>query len=223
MKRSILIFLAALVCSTAVSGQTDSTEAYIPKWGFGMAFSPCTGMYFLTGHSKEKLSEGWCFANVGMTISYSKLHFTLEFGGLSGSLKEELSYGQAWKKDNRFGSTNLQLSTGYELLDKKYFRILPYVTTGMTVFNTKFDSTGAKPALTRWMPSVAVGTAFDFKINWQCLYLRAATGIYPAYFYPLKMNGALCYVNLGIGFYAGPGTRVTGIYKEPAATGSTAF
>jgi hypothetical protein len=205
-----------MIFCTRVFSQTDTTKApAIPKWGWGMELGPGSGMYLLTGDAKEKLSEGWTFFNVDMSLSWNRLHFIAQISGFGSSIKQGLDYGPDWKKDNYIGSTNFQLSTGYNLLEKKYYRILPFVSTGMTAFKTNVDSTGAKSTFSDFKPSYAIGTAFDFKLNWQCLQFRLWTGIYPAYFLaPLKMKGSLCFVNLSLGFYIGPGTRITGIYKE---------
>jgi hypothetical protein len=219
MMRTFLVFVGAFLFSFKAFCQLD-TVAEIPhgKWGFGMELGPCTGMYFLSGDAKGKISEGWCYANVGLTLSYAKFHFMLQTGGVSGSVKEELAYGPEWKKGNRFGTAHLQLSVGYELLATRYFNIIPFVSGGFTAFNTQPDSTHAKGIATRFTPSYAAGTAFDLKMNFPVfkrkrdpdvvytrsyLYLRLLTGIYPTYFQnPLGINGSMYFVNLSVGFYA---------------------
>lgn len=218
MKRTLLIFLLTIFFASTAFCQTDTTKTYgYGKWGIGAELGPCTGMYFLTGNSKDKLNEGWCYANVGLTVSCKKFHYMLQLGGVSGSLKEDLLYGQDWKKGNSFGSVNLQLGIGYELLNTRYFNIIPFVSGGMKAFNTGPVDSPARPTATHFMPSYSAGTAFDFKINFpvrekyrfpgyeyevQYLYFRVLTGVYPAYFYdPLKVNGSLYFVNLSIGGY----------------------
>lgn len=219
MIRTSLILALTLLCSVPAYCQADTVETEKEsKWGFGGELGPCTGIYFLSGDAKQKLSEGWCYANAGVIISYSRVHFMLQVGGVSGSIREELSYGPEWKKENHFGSSNLQLSVGYELLNEKHLNIIPFVTGGMTAFNTRPDSTGSRGVATRFVgPSYAIGTAFDFKLNFPMfkknrkpsvvytmgyLYLRVMTGIYPTYFHPLDMNGGLGFVNVSLGFYA---------------------
>lgn len=182
--------------------QTDT--AFTPrygKFGWGMELGPVSGLYFLTGDAKQQLTQGWAYSSLGMTFSYARVHFMLQAGGASGKIREKLNYGSEWKKNNLFYTSNVQLSVGYEVLNTKHFSIIPFTTGGVTGFNTRADSTGADGYGVSAM-TYAFGTAFDYKLNWQCLYFRVITGIYPTYFQrPLGMRGALGYANLSVGFY----------------------
>lgn len=215
-KIATLLFLLALQVS--VYAQSDSLQKpRASHWGFGMELGPCTGKYFLTGEAKQYISEG-CIANVSITISYDKFHFIMQLGGISGSIKNELSHGLEWKMGNNFGSSHLQLSFGYELLSTRRLNIIPFASGGMTVFNTRLDTTGSFGAgHSRWSASYSVGSAFDFKMNFPLfkknrepgvdhgrayLYFRVLTGIYPNYFrQQLGINGSMYFVNLSVGFY----------------------
>lgn len=214
--------IAFLLCQylTAI-GQTDTSKTHERgHWGIGAELGPCSGMFFLTGQANVALSSGWCYANVGLTITYKSFHFIVQTGGMSASIRNDLSIGPEWKKDNRFGSTNLHLAGGYQVLDTKWFSIIPFISGGATVFNTKADVDNAKTTRSRWSPSYSIGSAFDFKVNFpiskknrfpghehvrQYLYLRVITGVSPTYFdLQLDMDGAMYYVNLSIGgFFSG--------------------
>lgn len=221
MKLSALLFTLVFCRVIIAFGQTETTETHERgHWGVGVELGPCSGMYFLTGQANKSLNHGWCYANVGLTVTYKKYHFILQTGGISGSIQNDLSIGQEWKKDNNFGSVNLQLAAGYQLLNTKWFNIIPFVSGGATVFNTGPDVDNAKKTTSRWSPSYSIGSAFDFKVNFpvskrnrfpgheyvrQYLYLRLITGISPTYFdLQLDMKGAMYFVNLSIGgFYSG--------------------
>lgn len=136
---------------------------------------------------------------------------------MSCTQKADLQFEPNWKKNNQFGSSNLQLLTGYYLLNKKHFNIVPFVTVGATAFNSRPDSTGAMGASTNLFPSYSFGVAYDFKMNLpvkkknqfpgyehivQYMYFRLLTGAYPTYFQtPLKLNGGMYYINLSLGIY----------------------
>jgi hypothetical protein len=200
---------------------TTKTEYDYGNWGIGAELGPCTGLFFLTGNAATQLNDGWCYANVGITFSYKKLHYILQTGGISGSIKEDLNFGENWNNGNFLGSAHLQLSVGYELLNTKRFNILPFVSGGITAFSSSSDNLFPKPKSTNWTPSYSIGTAFDFKINFpvkeknqfpgyeyakQYLYFRILTGVYPTYFRnPLDINGSMYFINLSIGGYIKPG------------------
>lgn len=195
------------------------TEYDYGNWGVGAELGPCTGMFFLTGNSSQVIQDGWCYANIGLTFSYKKFHYTLRTGGIAGSIKKDLDFGENWNKGNNFGSSHLQLSVGYELLNRKWINIIPFASGGLVAFNTSSDGLEPKPNTTNKRPSYSIGTAFDFKINIpvkernqfpgyeylrQYLYFRMLTGIYPTYFQnPLDIKGSMYFINLSIGAYTG--------------------
>jgi len=196
----MLLIAAGAFSSTASSAQTDTTEIY-GKWGFGMELGPASGMYFLSGEAKQKISEGWGYSSLGITVSYARFHFMLQLGGMGGDIKQTLDYSPDWKQGNEFFTSNMQLSVGYEVLHTKWFRIIPFVTGGRTGFNTRPQHL-RNPSFYSIGTEYAFGSAFDFKLNWQCLYFRIISGIYPTYFQQaLHMNGSLVYANLSVGFY----------------------
>ena len=134
------------------------------------------------------------------------------------TIKEDLSFDTNWKKSNQFGSSNLQLLSGYQLLNKRHFNIIPFITLGATAFNTQPQDNSIKGASTNFRPSYSLGAAYDLKINFavkkrnqfpgyehvvQYMYFRLITGVYPTYFQTqLKLNGSMYYANLSVGFYA---------------------
>ena len=198
-------------------GQIDSIE--IDKGdnvGYGIEIGPCTVLFLLTGSSKDKLNDGWCFANVGFYFKYNRFHYILHTGGISSSIKENLTFSENWDEENRFGSLNLELSVGYELFNNRYFNIIPYLSGGLKSFNTRYDSINAEVTKTNLKLSYSLGTAFDFKIDLPIkeenkflrfskdnpyLYFRALTGVYPNYLKsPLRINGSLFFINLSLGY-----------------------
>jgi len=205
--------------ATIKFGQTDSVPTReFGKWGGGLDVG---GGMFLSGASKGMINDGLTYINAGLTVSYSKFHFMLQTGGMAGSLKRELAYSPEWKQGNRFSSTHHQLSVGYELLCTRHFNILPFASGGMVKFSTPSEIEDADWIDTRYAPMYSVGAAFDFKINaptkknrepdaeyeTSYYYFRLMTGVYPGYFQnPLGMKGAMCFVNLSVGFY-GSGRR----------------
>ena len=221
MKHVVLALTLIIFQSSVVHSQYDSSTTYdYGIWGIGAELGPCTGMFFLTGNANEMLNDMWCYANVGVTFSHKRTHFIVQTGGISGSIKESLGLGPEWKKGNHFGSVNLQLSLGYELLNTKHFNIIPFLSGGITAFNTQVDSIDAIGTSTNWTPSYSFGSAFDFKINFfrkkkhqfpghefetRYLYFRLITGMYPTYFNrALDIHGAMYFVNLSVGVFYKP-------------------
>lgn len=176
--RPITIILFLLLSYKSYSqSDTAKIEYDYGNWGIGAELGPCTGMFFLTGNSSNKIQDGWCYANVGLTFSYNQVHYILQTGGISGSIKNDLNYGENWNEGNGLGSAHLQLSVGYELLNTKRLNIIPFVSGGLTSFNSSSDSLDPKPKSTNWTPSYSIGTAFDFKINFQDMNTRHNTSV----------------------------------------------
>lgn len=217
----VLKFLACLsliLCSSNLFSQSDSIQSdEDANWGIGMEFGPCTGWFFATGESDQKINDGSCYANAGATFSWKRIHYTFHIGGLSASLEEDLNYGTDWNKNNRFGSSHLQISAAYELVNTRHFNVMPFLNGGLVAFSSGTDSTASNPSNTGWLPSASLGTIFDLKWNAPLLpknrsedyeyggayyFLRVITGVYPAYFRnPFRLNGSMYFVSLNIGFY----------------------
>ncbi|MBL0262285.1 MAG: hypothetical protein IPQ05_00130 [Leptospiraceae bacterium] len=193
------------------------------KWGLGAELGPCTGMFFLTGDSKQKINDGWCYANVGLIMSYNKFHYMLQIGGISATLNDSIPFGDLWKKDNHIGSVHLQLSVGYELVNTKLVNVIPFASGGSKSFSTD-EGSGNDYSRTKMKPSYSLGFALDFKINSpvkeknkfpgseyvvQYFYVRILSGIYPNYLdNSLNVNGSMYFVNLSTGGYFKPRRKV---------------
>jgi hypothetical protein len=216
--RHFFSYVIAFLLSSNLFGQSDTIATSTgSKWGIGLEFGPCTGWFFATGEASQKINDGWCYANVGATFSWKRIHYTFHIGGLSGSLDEDLDYGTDWKKTNRFGSSHLQLSAAYEWVNTKHFNVMPFLNAGLVAFNSGPDSIAANPTATGWLPTASLGTIFDLKLNLPVLpknrsedyeygnqyyYLRIITGVYPAYFRnPFRLNGSMYFISLNLGFY----------------------
>ncbi|MBK9149243.1 MAG: hypothetical protein IPM12_15665 [Flavobacteriales bacterium] len=221
----LLTITCFLLLGIKTYSQSDTADAEYDygNWGVGAELGPCTGIFLLTGNAANMVQDGWCYANAGLTFSYRKVHYILQTGGISGSIISDLNYGENWNEGNGLGSTHLQLSVGYELLNTKRFTIIPFVSGGLKAFNSSSNSSEPKRESTNWIPSFSVGTAFDFKIHFpikeknqfpgheyvtQYLYFRVLTGVYPAYFQnPLDIRGSMYFINLSIGGYHKPGKK----------------
>jgi hypothetical protein len=217
MKKKFIILILTIFQSITVFCQADTLHLKPGRIGIGAELGPCTGKFFLTGDADKKLNSGWCYANVGITGSFNKIYFAIQMGGLSSSQKADLTFNDKWKENNGFTSTNFQLLTGYHLLNKRHFNIIPFVTLGTTAFNTLPKDKSITGASTNFQPSYSVGAAYDLKLNFpvkkrnqlpgqehivQYMYLRLLSGVYPTYFQTqLKLNGAMYYINLSIGCY----------------------
>lgn len=216
MQRTIILFLIVITHSLRSFGQ-DTLQTYTyGKWGIGSELGPCTGMFFLTGDAKEKIKDGWCYANVGLILSHNKFHYMAQLGGISAELNDTIPYGNLWKKGNHVGSLHLQLSLGYEWINTKIINIIPFASGGVRSFSSD-EGSGEDFTRTKSKPSYSLGLAFDFKINspikeknkfpdsdyiTQYFYVRVLTGMYPNYLKSaLNINGSMYFVNLSIGAY----------------------
>lgn len=219
VQRKIILLLITIASSLSSFCQ-DTLQTYTyGKWGLGAELGPCTGMFFLTGDSKQKINDGWCYANVGLILSHNKFHYMVQTGGISTKLNDSIPYGELWKKGNHVGSVHLQLSVGYELINTKLINIIPFASGGLKSFSVDEGSDGAFTH-TKMKPSYSVGFAFDFKIispvkeknkfsgseyEVQYFYVRILTGVYPNYLEnSLNVNGSMYYVNLSLGAHWKP-------------------
>ena len=202
-----MLYFISFLCSTNSYCQTDSSNTYKNKLLCGIEIGPATGLFFLTGNAKQQVNEGWCYANVGITLTYNRFQLMLQTGGITTTIKENLVYGQDWIKDYKIGSVNFQSSLGYQVVCNKSINVIPFITGGCKNFKAWDDKTNEGPGETKYTFTYALGSTIDYKIyaphfgyGLVYFYLRILTGIYPNYFEnPLKTNGNLYFINLSIG------------------------
>ena len=140
----------------------------------------------------------------------------LRFGGISASIKNDFPSDPKWTAKNDLNSMNLELLTGYKLINSTRINFTPYFGGYTTRFNTQEGSDII--AKSQRTVNITGGTIVELKFNppetrkspfkYQNIkkdiyywYIKLYTGYYPNFFKTFGLNGPEFYWNLSIGLH----------------------